>query len=231
MKLDLHQSEDHNSHNEKENSRKTVFSPRRKCLHWVITMLFPYKTRPSPVWAMASIKCSLFLKTHGIELRVSDFHVGRCCQSVNIHKNIRIIIAVRKLTWGDEQEREVKEDDFYDCQTKTLKYGIWTENKTLIKRCPCKRLEEEHNREKKQQMKFWTSLVRNEASTVQGTERNGGSDCLSSQSCLARESKGGALLMISSIWRELHFYSLHHPWTLITSQEGEVSSLGMTNGT
>lgn len=48
---------------------------------------------------MASIKCSLFLKTHGIELRVSDFHVGRCCQSVNIHKNIRIIIAVRKLTW------------------------------------------------------------------------------------------------------------------------------------
>lgn len=108
-----------------------------------------------------------------------------------------------------------------------LKYGIWTENKTLIKRRPCKRLEEEHNREKKQQMKFWTSLVRNEASTVEGTERNGGSDCLSSQSCLARESEGGALLMILSIWRELHFYSLHHPWTLITSQEGEVPSLGM----
>ena len=33
--------------------------------------------------------------------------------------------------------------------------------------------------------------------------------------------------MISSMWRELHFYSLHHPWTLITSQEGEVPFLGM----
>ena len=45
MKLDLHHSEDHNSHDEKENSRKTVFNPLRKYLHWVITMLFPYKTR------------------------------------------------------------------------------------------------------------------------------------------------------------------------------------------
>lgn len=89
MKSDLHHSEDHNSHNEKENSRKTVFYTLRKYLYWVIIILFPHKTG---ILAMALIKGSLFLEAGRRELRVFDFHivlhqVDRCSQRVNIHKN------------------------------------------------------------------------------------------------------------------------------------------------
>ena len=98
MKSDLHYAEDHNSHNEKENSRKTVFNPLRKYLYWVITILFPCKTG---ILAMALIKGSLFLEADRRELRVFDFHVvlhqvDRCSQSkysqeyLNIHCNEKI---------------------------------------------------------------------------------------------------------------------------------------------